>query len=83
LPYAFHCFFLVACTADNQTQDDVNTTNKESDDYAREIAWDFVKETGWDDGVKEEWQSAKVTKTIADDDDHQFLVDTPTPKGAS
>ncbi|MGG3452301.1 YobA family protein [Domibacillus aminovorans] len=62
--------FLVTGCSNNQ--DDVNTTNKDSDDYAREIAWDFVKETGWDDGVKEEWQRAKVTKTIADNN-YQFL----------
>lgn len=65
--------FLVACSSDSQTSNDVNATTKESDDYAREIAWDFVKEMGWDDGVKEEWQSAKVTKTVAADDDHKFL----------
>ncbi|MFL0366183.1 DUF3221 domain-containing protein [Pseudobacillus sp. 179-B 2D1 NHS] len=64
--------FLVACSTDSQISNDVNATTKESNDYAREIAWDFIKEMAWDDLAKEEWQSAKVTKMIADDD-HQFL----------
>ncbi|KKB33093.1 YobA family protein [Bacillus thermotolerans] len=65
--------FLAACSSDSQTTNDVNATNKESDEHIREIAWDFVKEMGWNDEVKEEWQRAKVTKTIAADDDHKFL----------
>ncbi|KKB34766.1 YobA family protein [Bacillus thermotolerans] len=65
--------FLAACSSDSQAANDVNAADKESDEHVREIAWDFVKEKGWDDEGKEEWQRAKVTKTVAADNDHTFL----------
>ncbi|MFJ8064600.1 hypothetical protein ACIQYS_08210 [Psychrobacillus sp. NPDC096426] len=38
----------------------------------RRIAWDFLKENGWNDRANEEWKSATITKIIADKK-HVFL----------
>ena len=34
---------------------------------AREVAWAFVKEKGWDKTATEDWKSAVVENTIADE----------------
>jgi len=36
-------------------------------DNARKAAWEYLKEKGWNDSAKEEWESAIVKQTIADE----------------
>lgn len=60
----FLVILLVSCessTADSQS---------EMDGYneAREAAWSFINEKGWNDTAKENWRNAKVTTVVADDD---------------
>ncbi|WP_343800061.1 hypothetical protein [Bacillus carboniphilus] len=48
-------------------------TNIESDvgdNYSsiRKTAWNFIKEKGWSDSAKEDWNSATVTKIIVNGD---------------
>ncbi|WP_214483786.1 hypothetical protein [Bacillus sp. SM2101] len=57
----FTALLLEGCS-DNQ-----NAKNQsEIDGYieARESAWNFVKEKGWYDTAKDNWQSAGVTKVV-------------------
>ncbi|OKL35302.1 hypothetical protein [Domibacillus mangrovi] len=56
--------FLIAGCSNNQ--DDMNAINNDGYDDVRESAWDFLNDKGWDDRIQENWQSANVTKTIAD-----------------
>lgn len=59
------CFmFLIIGCSNNQVVG--NATD--SDDYGkvREVAWKFIQAKGWSATAKEDWQSAKVNKTIAD-----------------
>lgn len=43
-----------------------NITETDSYEKAKEVAWEFIEEKGWNDTAKEGWKSAKVKKVIAD-----------------
>lgn len=61
---AFLALLLVGCGS-------LNAGNQsEMDDYneAREAAWAFLEERGWNDTAKENWKSAEVTTVVADGD---------------
>lgn len=60
----FLVILLVSCessTVDSQS---------EMDGYkeARETAWSFLEEKGWNETAKENWQNAKVTTVVVGDD---------------
>lgn len=59
----FSIWIIIGCS----NKQDIENTN-DTDNYGdvRAIAWEFVNEKGWNDRAKEDWQSAKVKKTIAD-----------------
>ncbi|WP_422123326.1 hypothetical protein DHX103_00500 [Planococcus sp. X10-3] len=61
----FLVILLVGCESSNvDSQSEVDDYNK-----AREAAWIFIDENGWNDTAKKEnWQNAKVTTVIADGD---------------
>ncbi|MBM7602539.1 hypothetical protein JOC75_000509 [Metabacillus crassostreae] len=58
----FFSFIMVGCSMNDnrQNHNDTNSYIK-----VKEVAWHFVKYNGWDDMAKGNWQSAKVTKVIA------------------
>lgn len=45
-----------------------NTEVEENHSNIREIAWNFLKERGWHESAKEEWESSTVTKTVINED---------------
>lgn len=47
-------------------QDKVNSKGTENYVRIRIVAWDFIEERGWGDTAIEDWKSAEVKKTIAD-----------------
>ncbi|MBA2176117.1 hypothetical protein H0266_14565 [Halobacillus locisalis] len=59
----FSALLLVGCS-DNQNAVSPN----DADDYneVRENVWKFVKEKGWNDTAKDNWQSAEVKKVVGD-----------------
>lgn len=65
---AFGATLLVGCG--NSNAENPNAV----DDYnqAREAAWAFLNEKGWNDMAKENWQNAEVTLVVADGD-YEFL----------
>ena len=60
---AIAVFLLVGCS---NSQDVKNSTDTDSYEKVREVAWEFIEEKGWNGTAKEGWQSAKVKKVIAD-----------------
>ncbi|HJF32112.1 MAG TPA: hypothetical protein K8V56_10115 [Sporosarcina psychrophila] len=65
-------FLVVGCS---DIQNAENNTEKDSYDEVRKIAWDFVVDKGWNDTAKENWQSAKVTKVVVENN-YELLDDT-------
>ena len=61
----FLVILLVGCASSNaDSQSEVDDYNK-----AREAAWIFIDENGWNDTAKKEnWQNAEVTTVIANSD---------------
>jgi hypothetical protein len=47
-------------------QDRGNSNVIDNYEKIREVAWEFIEEKGWDDRAIEDWKSAEVKKTIAD-----------------
>lgn len=58
----FFSFLMVGCSMNEngQNHNDTNSYTK-----VKEVAWHFAKYKGWTDTAKGNWQSAKVTKVIA------------------
>ncbi|KIL51609.1 hypothetical protein KP77_11210 [Jeotgalibacillus alimentarius] len=58
----FAVLMLIGCSGDQS-----NDSQIDSDQYleAKETAWAFVKEQGWDDTAEEDWRSAEVTEVVA------------------
>lgn len=65
----FMFILLVGCGSSNaDSQSEVDDYNK-----AREVAWSFIEENGWDDTAKKEnWQNAEVT-TVTANSDYELL----------
>lgn len=59
----FVALLLVGCS-DNQNAENQSETDGYNE--VREIAWDFVKDKGWNGTAKENWQSAEVKKVVID-----------------
>lgn len=59
----FTIFWAIGCS---NIQDDMKTTDTDNYNHIREVAWEFIREKGWDDTAREDWQSAVVKQTIAD-----------------
>jgi hypothetical protein len=59
----FSIFLIIGCSS---KQDGGNSKATDNYEKIREVAWDFIKEKGWDDEALDEWKSAEVKKTIAD-----------------
>ena len=58
LSFMFLSIGLFGC---QQSSKDENNNND-----IKTVAWEFIKEKGWDANAKEDWQGAEVTETIAD-----------------
>ena len=61
----FFPLLIVGCT-DNANVENQSDTNNYHE--VKETAWEFLKDKSWDDTVKGDWQSAKVTRVIVDND---------------
>lgn len=59
------CTILLVVACSNH-RDVGNAADTENYSKAREVAWEFIKEKGWNDSAKKGWQSAKVKKITAD-----------------
>ncbi|SES44437.1 hypothetical protein [Psychrobacillus sp. OK032] len=60
----FSIGIIIGCTNKQVIEENTNDTDNYGD--VRAVAWEFINEKGWNDRAKEDWQSAKVKKTIAD-----------------
>ncbi|PKR76833.1 hypothetical protein CEY16_13545 [Halalkalibacillus sediminis] len=69
---AFVLIQFVGCSdrLDSQLE---NRSDKYND--VRNIAWEFVKENGWNEQAKGDWKDAKVIKIVADDQ-YELLDDS-------
>ena len=66
----FSSFLLVGCS-----DKPISENQPKTDSYngVREAAWFYVKNNGWDQTAKENWQSATVEKVVVNN--HYSLVD--------
>jgi hypothetical protein len=68
----FSNLYIVGCSSD---QGEGNTSDTDSYENVREIAWEFIEEEGWNDSAKDDWKSAEVKKMIADES-YELLDET-------
>ncbi|MEK3953340.1 hypothetical protein [Psychrobacillus sp. FSL K6-1464] len=68
----FSIWVIIGCS-NKQVIENTNDTDNYGD--VRAVAWEFINEKGWYDRAKEDWQSAKVKKTNADNS-YEFLDKT-------
>ena len=68
----FSTLLLVGCSGQQNTE---SQNGADGHDGAREIAWDFVKANGWHHTASEKWQSAEVTKVVANNN-YELLDET-------
>ncbi len=56
-------FFIAGCSTNQGIEENNGQDNYEN---ARKIAWEFLSGKKWNASAKDNWQTAKVEKTIAD-----------------
>lgn len=59
----FSLFLIIGCSKSKESKNNSQTNAYDQD---REVAWEYMKDKGWDDKARGNWQSAKVTEYIVD-----------------
>lgn len=68
----FVMLLVVGCSNNEDVENSEITDEYEN---VREVAWEFIKEKGWNDTAKEDWESAEVKNVIADNN-YELLDNT-------